>query len=361
MSKHNKRKSPKCTPKFVSAWDKREKALELVEDDSFDLYLANDEFGVIQTSSSDVRFVKEQAALLFGTSSEELIFRASFDCFVKIQTNEHKKEILERLYKSRFASFYNISDPLCANTVHGIPVCLNALSMIPQANTEKDEPKSDDAPEEIFDLQLDDCNEMKETIEQIETLTDIERSIPHAEEIQNVIDKAISQYGGYVYVRFRPRGKNNRLYPDDFVMIGNRFFEIVFANLSGDWLADEESFDGEHPYWYSETSRSGSPVFQAMKFRDLYGRELPNITIESIVVVPSSCTIINDEDMLECWEKECHTMVLRSRENDESSLQTLLAYLESLPKVAAKAPQLSPVEVNQMSIRFTDNPDNWVN
>lgn len=350
---NSKGKTAECTTVFVSAWDKREKALRLVEDDSFDLYMANDELGVVQTSPSDVCFRKEQAAILFGASSEELVFRASFDCFVKINVEEEKHELRERLYKSRFATFSNISDPFCTKNEHGIPVCLDALSMVPQSTETEMKTEADDEPEDAHVIEPELDNKRRGKARENETLTDIERSIPYCEEIQNAIDELIVYSGGNVYVRFRPR--DNSMYPDDFVVIGDKFFVIVFANISGTWLADEEVIHEKPPLWYSETGFLGSPVFQAMKRREDYSRELPDIRIDSIVVLPEDCVICNEEDMLECWENECHTAVVRTVEIDKSVLQSLLFYLASLPADTTDAPQLDALELNRISIRFTNN------
>ena len=359
-SKHKKKKSVKHTMKFVSAWDKREKPLPIMEEDSLNLYSSNDEIGVALTSLSDISFEKQQAAFLFGASSDDLIFRASFECFVKIPNgDESKKALRERLFKSKMASFSDYSDPLSAKTVHSIPVWHNALSMIPQSKTTEEETESGDKPEDDSNVLQGRYDGAEENAKKPETLFEIEHAIIHATEIQNAIDEVVSLYGGYVYVRFRPR--DNKLYPDDFVMIGNRFFIIVFANLTDVWLADEESLDGEHPYWYSETSRRGSPVFQAIKLREFYRRELPNIKIDSIVILPNACVVLNDEDMLECWERECNTVVVRTSENDESPLKTLSNYISALPRITSDAPQLDVIGINEMSISFTKNPENWLN
>ena len=257
MSKHTKKQSVKHVVKFVSAWDQRENPMPIMQDDSLSLYSSNDELGVALTGLSDIVFEKQQAAVLFGESPDDLVFRASFGCFVRIPNDDdNQKALRERLFKSQTASFCDYSNPLSAKTEHGIPVWHNALSMIPEPMETEEETESDDVDEDDSDVLGGRYNEVEKIAKKTETLFEIEHAKIHVSEIQNAIDDVVSLCGGYVYVRFRPR--DNTLFPDDFVMIGNRFFVIVFAILTDVWLADEESFDGEHPYWYSETSRRGS-------------------------------------------------------------------------------------------------------
>ncbi len=278
---NNKKKvnvAPK-TVRFISAWEAREKAITVIDEDSIDLYMSNDEIGVIINSVIDFSFVKDQAAFLFGSSPDILIFRASFDCFVKVPNNDDdNKDIRELLFKSRFASFCNASKPFCSKTESGIPVYLDALSMISQmidAEIESEDGFRDNSLSNL-DGETISIRDVKEVEKQ--TTESLVLPCTCINEIQKVVDTVINEQGGYVYARFR--SGNNQLYNFDFVMISNRFFMIVYAGFSGNWLADEEAFNGEPPLWFSEVDHRVSPVFQAMKSCAFFQHSLQDITID---------------------------------------------------------------------------------
>lgn len=74
---------------------------------------------------------------------------------------------------------------------------------------------------------------------------------------------------------------------------------------SGDWLADEEMFNGEEPLWFSENSHRISPVCLLNKARKVIDEELNNQGFEqklSAFVVIQMANIINADDMFEIWD-----------------------------------------------------------
>ena len=203
-----------------------------------------------------------------------------------------------------------------------------------------------------------DSDEENEVEKQVDAF--VAQTMPLDLEIQAAVDAEIERRGGRVYSRFRPG--NNRLYSFDFVQIGKRFFTIVYADFAGDWLADEDAFLGEPPLWFSENEHRVSPVFQAVKCRSFFRKELPQIiTIDSIVVVPKKCVVINDEEMQECWREKCDTAVVRVQKIKETVLQTLHEHLASQPVDDIEVPELDTVEMVGISSRFTMNPENWIN
>ena len=338
-------------PAFVSAWDKEEEPVIVIESTSFDLYSSNEDFGLAQSFEAEVKFKREEAAFLFGSSPDDLFFRANFGCLVKIpNTDGDKKKIRERLYRSRFGTFIDGSDSFSINKEHGIPVCLDALSMIPLS--QDDDVCSED--EEHFSLSSCDIDEEEDPIEKItrqEILTD---------EIQEAVDREIRIRGGHLYVRFRP--ENKKVYAFDFVMLRNRFFVVVYADFSGMGFADEDMFDDDPPVWYVDEGEHTqmSPVFQAMKCRDLFRLKFKDVSIDSIVVLPKECSLLNDDDMQECWHNECHTEVVRTRKVKDSSLDTLRDYIASLPKDNDEPPLLDVDDVNDISSRFMMDIKNWM-
>lgn len=73
---------------------------------------------------------------------------------------------------------------------------------------------------------------------------------------------------------------------------------------AGDWLADEEMFNGEEPLWFSESSHRISPVRKLSTARDKLAEKLDEEGFEqklSAFVVIQMANIINADDMFEIW------------------------------------------------------------
>jgi len=74
---------------------------------------------------------------------------------------------------------------------------------------------------------------------------------------------------------------------------------------TGDWLADEEMFNGEEPLWFSESSHRVSPVCQLNNIRKEIKEALDDegfeLNVKSFVVVQMA-NIINADDMFEIWD-----------------------------------------------------------
>ncbi len=360
MKNRKKHKSTHKSVQFISAWDELEKPINIIDDSSLELYMTNDEIGVIQSNPSTIDFIKDQAAFLFGEGVEDLIFRASFGCFIKIPNNDvNKKEICERLFKSRFASFCNASSLFSSKTEHGIPVYVNALSMIFQVKDKEDESDGTFKNELLLPLEMNELFYTDNEANGRQDVLPVNRMKTYDGESQTTVDIVVKSRGGQVYARFR--SEDNRLYSFDFIMIDNRFFIVIYVNLFGDWLADEEKFNEDPPLWFSDENQRISPVFQAMKSYDFFKDELPDIKIDLIVVLPCGCTIINEEDVQECWKEECHTAVVYTKKRDVTSLMTLWEYITSLPIISIKAQQLDTNEVNDIISRFIMNSENWIN
>ena len=73
---------------------------------------------------------------------------------------------------------------------------------------------------------------------------------------------------------------------------------------AGDWLADEEMFNGEEPLWFSESSHRISPVHKLSVARDKLAEKMDEENFEqkvSAFVVIQMANIINADDMFEIW------------------------------------------------------------
>ena len=74
---------------------------------------------------------------------------------------------------------------------------------------------------------------------------------------------------------------------------------------TGDWLADEELFNGEDPLWFSEDSHRVSPVKKAANAQKPVYNALADAGLNMIIkpyVVIQMANIINADDMFETWE-----------------------------------------------------------
>jgi len=117
----------------------------------------------------------------------------------------------------------------------------------------------------------------------------------------------------------------------DFVAVdAHKVYVLVSDNENGDWLADEERFNGEDPLWFSESSHRISPIFNMNTHLGMFAERLKNAgsALEVIpVLVVKQGTIINAEDMKETWDK-MGIVVCR----------TLLGGPDELPSVAQAMP-----------------------
>ena len=76
----------------------------------------------------------------------------------------------------------------------------------------------------------------------------------------------------------------------------------------GEWLADEEKFNGEDPLWFSESDHRTSPVYHVLGARDALQKRLKKDLKKDLPVQAFLCMtqgrIINADDMKDVWEKK---------------------------------------------------------
>lgn len=92
----------------------------------------------------------------------------------------------------------------------------------------------------------------------------------------------------------------------DFVAVSeDKICLFLVDKENGDWLADEELFNGEEPLWFSESSHRVSPVRKLNVVRNavkpVLEKEGFEQTLESYVVIQMA-NIINADDMFEIWK-----------------------------------------------------------
>lgn len=91
----------------------------------------------------------------------------------------------------------------------------------------------------------------------------------------------------------------------DFVGVSDTEICLCLVDKeNGDWLADEELFNGEEPLWFSENSHRISPVRKLDVarniIRDTLAEEDFELELKSYVVIQMA-NIINADDMFETW------------------------------------------------------------
>lgn len=91
----------------------------------------------------------------------------------------------------------------------------------------------------------------------------------------------------------------------DFVGVSDSEICLCLVDKeNGDWLADEELFNGEEPLWFSENSHRISPVRKLDVARNVIRDKLAEENFEQEVksfVVVQMANIINADDMFEIW------------------------------------------------------------
>ena len=110
----------------------------------------------------------------------------------------------------------------------------------------------------------------------------------------------VMNMGGSPITRYR--GNAHRC---DIYELNGHIVLAVFFNHPGDWLADEESFNNELPFWYGTTSISPSPFAVARAIRQQIEPVVPNgVRVQPIVVLNYNCEIINEYDYDDKWNEE---------------------------------------------------------
>ncbi len=122
----------------------------------------------------------------------------------------------------------------------------------------------------------------------------------------------------------------------DFVAYSqDRIVLLLIDKEHGDWLADEEKFNGEEPLWFSESSHRISPVRRVDVAKETLIEKIDQThfpqKIEAIVVNQMN-NIINAEDMLDIW-KNMGASVTRI---DRGTPKELPLFSKTLPEAESR-------------------------
>lgn len=116
----------------------------------------------------------------------------------------------------------------------------------------------------------------------------------------------------------------------DYLAVGkNKILACKIDPEEGDWLADEEKFNGEDPLWFSESSHRVSPIFDLIEQVNKFTERLKTFgymgKAQPVFIVKNG-SIINAEDMLSTW-KELGVTVCRT---DMGGPDELLSFEDSV-------------------------------
>ncbi len=103
----------------------------------------------------------------------------------------------------------------------------------------------------------------------------------------------------------------------------------------GDWLADEEFFNGEEPLWFSETSHRTSPVYQLLQEAKALTERLSKQGLSQTVqpvLIEKAGVIINAEDMQKTFA-DLGVLVMRT---DLGGPDELPSVTEAIPPASEK-------------------------
>ena len=131
----------------------------------------------------------------------------------------------------------------------------------------------------------------------------------------------------------------------DFLAVAaDRIYAVLIDKEPGDWLAEEEPFNGEAPLWFSEVDHRVSPIYELKQsVTELQGKidaSFPDKKIQAFMIEQKG-NIINAEEMLRIW-KELNVIVSRTDIGGTEDLPvTTLAVEATNPASAAEVEKIT--------------------
>lgn len=280
--------------KYRSKFDEKEYPVGFSENTGYFALRRNGaDVGLLQTADSDARFVKREAAFLFGDTPGELYFRFAYDTLMEIVDDGNDPAAREMLYRAKSGTFWSV-----AGQETDIPVYHNSSDIIAKLKaSHTDENMSDSYTLNPF-ATPGSAARMEKEVEAFYKKThaldiEIEEAVNSELEKRNAKVLTVCRFG------------DNRLFPYFVAQLNNLCLVIVGAHLSGDWLANENDFGDEGPLWFSDSDHHvQSPVSQARRIKDYLSANMPSeLDFGAIVVCPHNMTILNYEDEVINWSK----------------------------------------------------------
>lgn len=127
----------------------------------------------------------------------------------------------------------------------------------------------------------------------------------------------------------------------DFVAAGSdRIYVVYVDQASGDWLGEEEPFNGEAPLWFSEVDHRVSPVYELLQsvkeISEKIATNFAHIPVQPFMIEQKG-NIINAEEMLRIW-----------KEMDVTVSRTDVGGTEEIPTTAELIKETGPLSVAQI-------------
>ena len=152
--------------------------------------------------------------------------------------------------------------------------------------------------------------------------------LPERMKLEENISELMNRAGYQVIEKVR---FNNTII--DYVgMSADKILLGIADSQPGDWLADEERFNGEDPLWFSESSHRVSPVFQLVELAKAFAQKLSTVGYSGSVLplfIVRKGTIINAEDMISTWQ-EMSVTVCRTDIGGPDELKTVTQSVEQV-------------------------------
>ena len=128
-------------------------------------------------------------------------------------------------------------------------------------------------------------------------------------------------------------------YQSDFYELNGHFIVASYFDHHGDWMADEESEDGETPVWFGAKGIATSPVAVACEIRAALAPISETLQPSHfMVLINPRCNIINEINYFECW-KDRSICLVRQHSICDSGLGTIEDALKGFS--GTSRPQLS--------------------
>ncbi len=122
---------------------------------------------------------------------------------------------------------------------------------------------------------------------------------------------ALFQEAGYTLIQ----NIKTSLQQIDFLAVSHtQTYVCIIDKEPGDWLAEEEPFNGEAPLWFSEVDHRVSPIYNlcisVKEIQEKISKICPDMTIQGLMIEQKGI-IINAEEMLRIWQ-ELNVLVCRT-------------------------------------------------
>ena len=112
-------------------------------------------------------------------------------------------------------------------------------------------------------------------------------------------------------------------YRGDFYELNGHFIAATYFDKHGDWLADEETEDGDTPMWFGPKGIATSPLAIAAKIRTAIAPIIgPQIPFHSLILINKKCNIMNEICHSTCW-KDTEMRLVRKEKLADSTLDTI--------------------------------------